>query len=1091
MSSLVNIPIPNPLTPHDDELHLALASVSRQLRLLRRRQIQAGQSNNQSTSPAISVSIPDQPSTIGDQSSTPPKLVKQQFGLSQPLVEPGNFSDTEIDIDLLLRAAIDSIGRLRITARHELRIEQLTPKLYRHPMREFQDLNRLPGNLFYFPAVILPRVKRMQSFDTKFVFEDHLFQLNHLQLYALHVGETKYVKLGYLEDVKFTYPEDSDSVSVLPNNNPVLTDAPRIYYQMNEVGYNEILLVYPQLPTNVKLSLNERCLVSYFVGLRCCLWMSLFQLDRNDLIDTSRTPLNDLEDDLFHLTSKISKLSQASFRPSVLQFDSTVGQQLFNLVVDVQTQGRLLLTTNQFLTSTSADDRNLFNQLDVQSLSLADRLSNVLLNPKDSFTFTRITGGQSVQCKLPTTAVMEVVPADTNSIRYEKTHPMKFLVVERQLSGDRRVYVHSLTLEDAARLRATPRSAEGKSFDDEFGVEYTVFRIVAVVSDIESPTVNISFYVQDHEANVFGVNSEKCRANTKISLKTTRREGLSDLSDGSAVVELEANSLQTSLGYYRVGGYEGVFHKLTTEPLFTKMSREDPSVAILGTLMYAPQISKHGMRNIFPFRSKHSVPYVQTRWIPSDLFAEAIGVEEAHIEVDCSEFSVHLLLNPYGYTSDRLVNADVFTDDRFRQISSLLRNQEMFDSIGLILGRLHTIEETLSHLISTVNDVVSHVRVLSKAFQDATNVPWWKKALNGLSSLTGLIGMIVMPFCPIAGIGLLALSGGISMGLAFSSGDYVAGAIDAVGIVLSVGLGGMQTRIINRASYSALDSTKLISTPIELNESIRQTLLTDEGLMIETRPLQMLGPKVGTVGALLKRKVPFFHKWLLKYDTAPVHARVVNKITRRIGSKYVRINTYSGVADGLPEMAHLTARPGHFELRNVIDENSGKLTPNWDSFEVDNYSTFESLPLKVQGTILEGSENGYEFQRMSEFWKVASDSEKRLALVDAQKYIERFNLPEYTPELHTAIRSRFDETLFSNVTDVFAKHFPLYELTGITNPIGANNCQTYTREIRNFFAQGKLTKVKLNNTGFLRDLMMAFRNSDEFSLRYTPAVFTS
>nr|AYP67579.1 VP3 [Shelly beach virus]UJQ88207.1 VP3 [Shelly beach virus] len=425
-----------------------------------------------------------------------------------------------------------------------------------------------------------------------------------------------------------------------------------------------------------------------------------------------------------------------------------------------------------------------------------------------------------------------------------------------------------------------------------------------------------------------------------------------------------------------------------------------------------------------------------------------------------------------------------------------LEYQETVNIIAALVYRsnvqemeIHQIKKALSDLTTVVNHLVSSVNELEKAFtrltqqlQKNSHVPWWKKLLQGVTMVAGLAGTLAFPFCLPLAIALIAGSTALQVGMMFADGDYLSGGVQLAGALIGLGTGYYSFRKASAASYPVanLEEARVIP-PDETIPGINTR--TTDGLWIEVKPLNIISNKMEDVGKFMIKNTKGLLRTLMKFDNAPVHARVRSQTTKVQNGKTIRTTIVSGVTDGMPYLSHINPRPGTYEMLERY-EGEGFIN-GWTKENVPIGGGFEDLRKSVQGLLIEGVGTDGEFQTLMKSWSKLSPQERAISLNDAQDYIRK-NQAVYTEMPHTRVPISFDESLVRNVSDVFAKHTGIYELTGLGAPSGPNNCQTYSKELRDFFAKGSLRSNKLNNTSFLNDLMDAFNDSTQFKHIYTP-----
>nr|QYW05791.1 MAG: VP3 [Reoviridae sp.] len=417
-------------------------------------------------------------------------------------------------------------------------------------------------------------------------------------------------------------------------------------------------------------------------------------------------------------------------------------------------------------------------------------------------------------------------------------------------------------------------------------------------------------------------------------------------------------------------------------------------------------------------------------------------------------------------------------------ISSLLYRS------GIHETEIYRIKKLLSDTTTLINHLVTAVNDLEKAFNNLTttlsksmSVPWWKKALQGLVMVGGLAGSIVFPFAMPMAIALIAGSTVIQVGLMFAEGDYFAGGVQLAGVLIGLGTGYYGFRKANVTSYKIADLDKIRIQEPDVNVPGIEHRNTD-GMWIEVKPLNVVNNKMSSLGKYLINNHKGVLNTLLKFENAPVHARIKSQTTRVNNGRTVRTTIVTGVSDGMPYLSHRNARPGIFEIHEVY--KNGEFVNGWSARNLPSGRTFQELPQSIKGLILEGVQTNKAYHRIVQNWETMGNATKARVLNGAQDYI-RLSQASYVPVGKSKIPISFDETLVRGVSSVFAKHTGVYELLGLSGPSGPNNCQTYANEVRDFFAKGALRKSKLESTSFLNELMGAFDNSVEFSHLYVPA----
>lgn len=418
-------------------------------------------------------------------------------------------------------------------------------------------------------------------------------------------------------------------------------------------------------------------------------------------------------------------------------------------------------------------------------------------------------------------------------------------------------------------------------------------------------------------------------------------------------------------------------------------------------------------------------------------------------------------------------------------ISSLIYRSSVHDvDIYEVKRLLEDVTNLVNHLVTAVNGLEKAFNNLQSKLHDSMKVPWWKKVLQGLVMVAGLAGTIVFPFSLPIAIGLISGSTIVQVGLMFADGDYLAGGIQLAGVLIGLGIGYYSFRKANSSSYPIvnLEEARVIAP----NEQIPgiETQNTD-GMWIEVKPLNILNNKMEDVGKFMIKNTKGLLRTLMKFDNAPVHARIKSQTTRVSEGKTVRTTIVTGVTDGMPYLSHVNPRPGIYELFEIFKD--GKFINGWTKENVPVGGRFQDLGKSIQGLLIEGVGTDGEFQTLMRSWPHLAPDERAIAMNDAQDYIRK-SQQMYTELPYSRIPISFDESLVRNVSNVFAKHTGIYELIGLGSPSGPNNCQTYSKELRDFFAKGALRQNKLNNTTFLNDLMDAFDSSVQFKHIYTPGL---
>lgn len=461
---------------------------------------------------------------------------------------------------------------------------------------------------------------------------------------------------------------------------------------------------------------------------------------------------------------------------------------------------------------------------------------------------------------------------------------------------------------------------------------------------------------------------------------------------------------------------------------------------------------------------------------------------DREVQIDASFRGLEVSLIPILTVPDGFITWTQQYDLEFKEavsvISALIYRSSVHEvEISQIKQALSDVARVVEHLVSAVNALGDAFNRLTKQLQKSSHVPWWKKVLQGIVMAAGLIGTIVFPFCLPVAIAFIAGSTVIQVGLMFADGDYIAGGVQLAGAVIGLGIGYYQARTTNASAYPVVNLEEArVLPPNELIPGIQERV--SDGLWIEVKPLNILNNKMEDVGKFMIKNTKGLLRTLMKFDNAPVHARVRSQTTRVINGATVRTTIVTGVTDGMPYLSHVNPRPGTFELLEVYQ--NGEFVNGWTKRNVPVGSRFEDLGKSYQGLLIEGVSTDAEFQTLMNSWSHMDADERAIALNDAQTYIKKTQTM-YTELPASRVPISFDETLIRNVSNVFAKHTGIYELIGLNAPSGPNNCQTYSKELRDFFAKGSLRKNKLNNTVFLNDLMDAFDSSIQFKHIYTPA----
>nr|APG79178.1 hypothetical protein 2 [Hubei diptera virus 21] len=480
--------------------------------------------------------------------------------------------------------------------------------------------------------------------------------------------------------------------------------------------------------------------------------------------------------------------------------------------------------------------------------------------------------------------------------------------------------------------------------------------------------------------------------------------------------------------------------------------------------------------------------HVSTEWVPRLIEDKDGGLLSKWdgwiLLIDSIKLSVLKL--PNGFSSFRKQY-----DFQYFELIALLeglifRVGTINDSVISLQLSLQDTNVLVEKLVTAVNGLEKAFNSLSEQLRSASSTPVWKKILTGIAITGGLLASIFMPFALPFALVMLAGSTAINLTLMFIDGDYLAGGVEVAGLLIGLGTGYYATRKATMKGYSVTD--------LKLNGAIRQefppefdmSLLKVDGVCIEVKPLQMLGAKMEKVGESLMTKSKGVLNSLLKLERAPVHARLRSVTTRTDkNGDVIRTTIISGVTDGMPYMSHINPRPGTYELLERYEK--GNFVNGWRKDNVPIGGGYDDLPISIRGLLLEGVGTDAEYKSLIRSWRKMDGDERAMALNDAQSFILRTQ-PTYLEVDKSRIPISFDESLVRNVSNVFAKHTGIYELTGFTTPGGANNCQTYANELRDFLAKGKLRKGKLSNTTFLNDLMDAFDNSTKFKHTYGPGL---
>nr|QBA09479.1 hypothetical protein [Reoviridae sp. BF02/7/10] len=399
------------------------------------------------------------------------------------------------------------------------------------------------------------------------------------------------------------------------------------------------------------------------------------------------------------------------------------------------------------------------------------------------------------------------------------------------------------------------------------------------------------------------------------------------------------------------------------------------------------------------------------------------------------------------------------------------------------------IKKELTHVNLLITQLTKALNSMEIAFNDlvhnlkeSSHVPWWKKVLSGVVSITGTIGMLLFPFCAPLAIGLIAGSTIGQLGLLFSEGDYVTGAVQLAGTVIGVGIGFYSFRKAQSHTFKVTDLSKIGFIEPKYPSTFKTPELEKNGLWVEVRPLKMGGKAIENIGSKLITKHTRVLKTLYALENAPVHARVKSQSTSVIDNKVYRTTIVTGVDDGIAYLSRINPRPGLYEMKEVYHPDTGFIN-GWDKHNVPTTNDFSKIGRNIQGLLLEGAGTDRNFHTLMRSWEHFTLERRARILNESQDYIRRTQ-SDYHELPQTRIPLNFDPTLVKNVSEVFAKHTGIYEITGFVNSSGPNNCQTYTRELRDFFAKGALRKSKLNNTSFLNDLMESFDQSMQFSHSY-------
>nr|AWA82240.1 hypothetical protein [Eccles virus] len=480
--------------------------------------------------------------------------------------------------------------------------------------------------------------------------------------------------------------------------------------------------------------------------------------------------------------------------------------------------------------------------------------------------------------------------------------------------------------------------------------------------------------------------------------------------------------------------------------------------------------------------------HFETEWLPTMINQKTGGLLQGWSGdlLLMSRVIIPVLRLPSGFSSMRHEY-----DFQYFEMLALLegfifRTGALDNSLLSLKVSLRNVENLTNSLVKAVNDLEGAFLKLKSQLQEASHVPVWKKVLSGIAMAGGLIAAIFMPFTLPFALAVLAGSTAISIGLMFADGDYIAGGVEVAGVLIGLGSGYYATRRATTKGFPVTSLSKAGAIEQQFPTDFDTRLLSNDGMWVEVKPLQMLGSRMEKVGdGLIKNKKGILSS-LLKLEHAPVHARLRSSTTKVTESgEVVRTTIVTGVTDGMPYMSHINPRPGVYELLDRYE--NGKFVNGWKVENVPIGADFIDLPISIRGLLLEGVGTDVEYQSLVRSWRVMDGAERTIALNDAQDYIRRTQ-SSYVEVKKSKIPISFDESLVRNVSNTFAKHAGIYELTGFTTPGGANNCQTYANELRDFFAKGKLRSGKLSNTSFLNDLMDSFDNSTQFKHTYGPGL---
>lgn len=454
-----------------------------------------------------------------------------------------------------------------------------------------------------------------------------------------------------------------------------------------------------------------------------------------------------------------------------------------------------------------------------------------------------------------------------------------------------------------------------------------------------------------------------------------------------------------------------------------------------------------------------------------------------------------VILTPPGFTS--YISYDKYdvlhyVSMKLFLVSEALQTRVNFDNIR---GVFKDIESVVDGLVTSVNslftayeNLVAYLREQEELQrkQVESSKSWWMIALQIVSGIALIASSIIMPFNAPIGIALIVGGTIVQSSLSFINGDYIGGAVQLFALVGGIGSGMYVQAKANKAAYpvAKIESARVIKSPIPNGVPI--SVFKNDGLFIETKKLSMLGSVAEKVGARMMVKNTRLYRMLLKMDSAPVHARVKSISTIIKDGKVYRHTNVTGVTDGAPFVSS-GMRPGVYELLEVYDVKQQSYVNGWNSKNVPATGKFDNLPQKIRGIISEGTPTTKSYNDIKAFWSKYSPTERANYLNEFQNNIRQWE-EGYVVNSHTHVPISFDPELVSNVFSVYSKHYSMYRLTGFLHKNGANNCQTYANNVRNFLAKGKLTSAQLNDTMFINDLITGVSQSHEFQTIYGPGL---